>query len=169
MKKLLIAYSTFCLIIIFLLVSALLYIQTNKSKKTRGNIDINSISDDSIITLKHDESDVEINLEVALSMPKREEGLMFRKELSSNSGMIFISEREGEMTFWMKNTLISLDMIYLDKNLKVVTFYNSTKPNQTKEIYPSNGNVLYGIEVNSGWAKSHNLKVGDTFSVVGIN
>lgn len=169
MKKLLIAYSTFCLIIILVLGSALLYIQFNKSKKTNGNIDITNITDDSIITLKHNESDNEINLEIALSMPKREEGLMFRKELNSNSGMIFISERESEMTFWMKNTLISLDMIYLDKNLKVVSFYNSTKPNQTKEIYPSNGNVLYGIEVSSGWAKSHNLKVGDTFSVVGIN
>ena len=169
MKKLLIAYTTFCLIIILVLGSALLYVQFSKEQRTIGNIDINSITDNSIITLKHNESESEIDLEVALSMSKREEGLMFKKELGKNSGMIFVSEQESEMTFWMKNTLISLDMIYLDKNLKVVSFYESTKPNQTKEIYPSNGNVLYGIEVNSGWSKDHNLKVGDAFSVVGIN
>ncbi len=106
-----------------------------------------------------------LNLEVARSSQKQEYGLMNRTNISVNSGMLFIFDDETQRNFWMKNTLISLDIIYLDKNLKVVQLYKSTRPNQTLETYSSKIPSQFTIEVNSGWSENHNLKIGDKFTL----
>ncbi len=168
MKKFFIFYTIFIFILILVLGSLTIYMLSSNSK-TSGILDIKTVSDNSTVTLKHIPSNRKIELEVAKSIEKRMNGLMLKTSLEENSGMIFISEQESEMTFWMKNTLVSLDVIYLDKNLKVVSFHESTQKNQTTEVYPSNGKALYGIELNAGWSEKNNLNVGDQFEIVGIN
>lgn len=63
---------------------------------------------------------VKINAEIADDNEERIKGLMFRERLNENSGMFFVFENEEEQTFWMKNTLIALDIIFIDKNLEIV-------------------------------------------------
>jgi uncharacterized protein len=105
-----------------------------------------------------------MNLEVAKSMSARETGLMNRYYIGANTGMLFIFEDENYQTFWMKDTLISLDIIYLDKDFKVVSFYSNTMPDQTYTTYNSIYKAKYVIETNAGFSDSINLKLGDKFS-----
>jgi len=91
-----------------------------------------------------------LNLEIARSEKELSDGLMFRTSMDNNKGMIFIFQDEQIRTFWMKNTLISLDIIYLDKEFNVVKIYSNTKTNQIKEIYSSLKPSQYAIELNGG-------------------
>lgn len=167
MKKFLIFYSIFGILI--LLVTSVLLVGILSKNKNNKDVNYLELTDNSILKLKHEQSDETLTLEVAKSDQKRTDGLMFRTQLEEDTGMIFVSNQQSEMAFWMKNTLISLDMIFLDKDLKVISFYKSTKPNQIVEIYESKGDVLYGVETKSGWSEKANLKVGDSFTVIEIN
>lgn len=122
---------------------------------------IKEITDSDSINLSFNNKSV--TLEVARSYNKRQEGLMNRTSLEKNHGMIFIFDKEDPLTFWMMNTLISLDIIYLNKDLQVVSIAKSTKPNQTSEVYPSYAPAQFVIELNGGWSDENNLKIGDTF------
>jgi len=106
-----------------------------------------------------------ISAVVARSNAKQESGLMNVTNLPSNEGMLFVFDDLTPRTFWMKNTLISLDIIYLDENLKVVNLYDNTAPNQTNIVYPSQLPSAYVLELNGGGAKSLNLSIGDSLSI----
>jgi hypothetical protein len=98
-----------------------------------------------------------INLEIADTPKKRERGLMFRKSLPKLQGMLFIFEKEDIHPFWMKNTLIPLDMIFIDRNLKVVGIIKHAKPNTlTPRIVKAPSK--YVIEVRAGFAKKYKIK-----------
>ncbi|MCA9381317.1 DUF192 domain-containing protein [Candidatus Dojkabacteria bacterium] len=120
------------------------------------------INDSSVIKFKAPNGN-EISLEVAKSFEKRLRGLMYRTEMDENTGMIFIFEDEDLRTFHMGNTYISLDMIFLDKDLKVVTIHKNTKVNQSTELYSSSQPAMYVIEMNAGWADNNAIKIGDIF------
>ena len=77
---------------------------------------LSQLDDNSTINMKLDKGDQVLNLEVARSDQKVLQGLMNRTSLSENKGMFFIFQELGYRTFWMKNTLISLDIIFLDSN-----------------------------------------------------
>lgn len=109
-------------------------------------------------------NDFEFSYEVAETPQSREIGLMNRTSLDKNHGMLFVFEAEDERTFWMKNTFISLDIIFLDKDFKVVYLHTYTQPNQTESLYPSIYPSMYAVEFNAGTALKHNIKVGDKFS-----
>lgn len=103
-------------------------------------------------------------LEVAENDTEREEGLMNRTELGKNEGMLFVFPQEDERTFWMKNTLIPLDIIYLDSEKTVVdvdTAYpepNTSEENLTR--YPSERPAKYVVEVNAGFAENNSIRKG---------
>ena len=101
--------------------------------------------------------------EVADSPEERTQGLMFRESLPQNHGMIFIFEGEGIYPFWMKNTLIPLDIIWLNENKEVVKIMQ-TLPcmEEPCEIYNPEVQARYVIEVNSGFAEENNIQVGDS-------
>ncbi len=107
----------------------------------------------------------QLKLEIARTEIQREQGLMFRQKLDANSGMLFVFADSAPRTFWMQNTYISLDIIYLDSNFKVVKIWENTKPNQVTELYPSGVPIQYAIETNAGWAKQVDLQVGDEINV----
>jgi uncharacterized membrane protein (UPF0127 family) len=104
-----------------------------------------------------------IYAEIADTAELRQKGLMHRQILNENEGMLFVFEKEQPLTFWMKNTFIPLDIIFLDKNKEVINIYKNAKPNQTKEIYSSIGKAKFVIEVNAFWTERNNIKIGDTF------
>lgn len=120
-----------------------------------------------IIVLKEEKvivkfENVKIDAEVADTPSERSAGLMNRKFLASDSGMLFVFDEEGERNFWMKNTLIPLDMIFLDKNKEITAIIENATPcyEEPCPLYSSRG--MYVIEVNGGFVGKHNINVGDT-------
>lgn len=112
--------------------------------------------------LNSDGSEVEILLEIADTQERRRIGLMNRLDLHYDQGMIFIFEQSIRGGFWMKNTLIYLDMIFLDENMVVVDIVRHAPPCRTEECpgYGSDFPFKYVVEVNGGWAASNGVKPG---------
>lgn len=104
-----------------------------------------------------------VTLEIAQSDAERARGLMFRTSLPENGGMIFIFEDPGQHAFWMKNTLISLDLLWLDRSGRVVWIAEHVPPCKADPCpnYPPGAEASYVVEVNAGFVKKHGVKVGD--------
>lgn len=101
-------------------------------------------------------------VEIADSEEKRKRGLMWRKSLDKNSGMLFIYKDSRIRYFWMKNTYISLDIAFIDTNLVIKTIHTIEKTDDSTTLYSSYVPVQYVLEVNSGWLEQHNIHTGDT-------
>ena len=99
-------------------------------------------------------------VELARSDNERALGLMFRKELRENHGMLFIYINEREVNMWMKNTFISLDMLFLDKHGYITRIVRNTEP-LSLNIIPSMGNVLGVLELLGGTASRLDIRIGD--------
>ena len=107
-------------------------------------------------------NNVTLHVEVASTHEKRLLGLMHRKKLLKNKGMLFIYPSERIIKLWMKNTQIPLSVAFLNKNKKIINI-EKMEPNQTKVIYKSKDLALYAVEVNQGWFKTNKISVGDNF------
>jgi uncharacterized membrane protein (UPF0127 family) len=101
-------------------------------------------------------------LQTANTRAERAKGLMNVKELPENGGMLFDMGKESKHTFWMKNTLIPLDMVWLDKNYKVVDVTGNAIPCKKEPCWKYNPSkpAKYVIEVNGGWAAKNGFGVG---------
>ena len=115
---------------------------------------------------------VEVNgkrfyVEIADDDATRTRGLMFRDELADNRGMLFIFRQEAPRSFWMRNTRIPLDIIYLDREFRVVSITHNARPCRTQRCpsYPSEGPAMYVLEVNAGQARARGLESGDVLTV----
>ena len=99
-------------------------------------------------------------VEIADTEPAREKGLMFRKDLPDGQGMLFDFQREQDVSFWMKNTYIPLDIIFIRGSGRILRIAANAKPLSTKLI-PSEGPVLAVLEVSGGTAHRLGIKPGD--------
>jgi uncharacterized protein len=102
----------------------------------------------------------EFAVEVMRTRAQLEKGLMFRRYLPADRGMLFDFKTEQSVMMWMKNTYISLDMIFIGKSGRVVSVAADTEP-MSEKIIPSGGPVLAVLEVNAGIAAKIGLKAGD--------
>lgn len=90
-----------------------------------------------------------VNLEIAENPKQRQTGLMFRESLCDSCGMLFVFEEEGTYSFWMKNTLIPLDMIFIDKDMVIVDIMHALPCTEDPCMkYTPTEKVLYVLEVN---------------------
>lgn len=105
------------------------------------------------------------NLEVAVTLSQKEQGLMNRPQLCNHCGMIFVSNLEMPQIFWMKNTLIPLDIIFLDKEGTVINIANAVPEpgvsDSQLKLYHSSRNAKYVIELNAGDTQKLQLIPGD--------
>jgi uncharacterized membrane protein (UPF0127 family) len=99
-------------------------------------------------------------VEVMRTDAQRERGLMFRRSLAADHGMLFAFATEEPVMMWMKNTYIPLDMIFMNKAGAVVSIIANTTP-LSEHILSSGGPVFAVVEVNAGTAAKIGLKVGD--------
>ena len=120
------------------------------------------------IIIKNNYKDVCFNVEIARKKIDRDKGLMFRKNLNLNKGMLFIFPNESKVSMWMKNTLISLDIIFISKNYKIVDIINNAKA-MSKEILTSKVKAKYALEINAGLVKKLNIKIGNNIYFEEIN
>jgi uncharacterized membrane protein (UPF0127 family) len=99
-------------------------------------------------------------VEIADTEAAREKGLMFRKELPEGRGMLFDFHQEQDVAFWMQNTYIPLDMIFIKGDGRILRIEENTKPMSTKTI-PSGGAVRAVLEVIAGTSEKLGLAPGD--------
>ena len=111
-----------------------------------------------------------VSVEIADSEATRQRGLMFRMSLAPGEGMIFVFDAPGFYPFWMKNTLIPLDMLWLDSLARVVSIARAVPPCKADPCpsYPPDADALYVVELVAGFARQHNVKVGDVLKLDGV-
>ena len=110
-----------------------------------------------------------INLPLSVEIPKNQTefdlGLMFRESLEENSGMLFVFEDVSKKHFHMKNTVIPLDIAFINE-YGIIESIEELSPLKVLPI-SSPTEVLYALEVNRGWFKKNNVNIGD--KVLNIN
>lgn len=102
-------------------------------------------------------------VEVADSASERERGLMNRTDLDDDDGMLFVFPEDVYTSFWMKDTPLSLDIIFLDSDREIVFIAPSTVPNSTDMITPDRA-IRYVLEVKAGFAARSGIQVGNQVS-----
>ncbi len=118
-------------------------------------------------TISFVEAKKTFQVEIADTAAKRTLGLMNRENLPEDQGMLFIFEDESEKSFWMKNTLIPLDMIFVDSNLKIVKIQKNAQPCKTITCttYPSERPAKYVVEIGGGLSEKLGIEEGQTIKI----
>lgn len=111
------------------------------------------------IRLRGVKGPVEVAVEVARTPEERAKGLMFLTDLAPGSGMVFFYDTPSAVAFWMKNTLIPLDLLFISSQGKVIRLAAGAQPMDETPI-PSRGPVVLVLEVPGGWAAAAGLKEG---------
>jgi uncharacterized membrane protein (UPF0127 family) len=101
-----------------------------------------------------------LRVEVAVTLEKQERGLMFRQSMPENEGMLFVYKEPQEMSFWMRNTFIPLDIAFVDADGIILNIHQA-KPLDDSIHYRSAGAAKYVIETNQGWFSRHGIRPGD--------
>ena len=107
------------------------------------------------------------SVEIADTSEKQALGLMFRDSMPADAGMIFIFPNEAPRSFWMKNCRIPLDIMYFDKDMKMVSVSANTPPCRVERCpsYPSTGPAMYVLELNAGVASELGVGPGDQLTL----
>ena len=102
-----------------------------------------------------------IAVQIADTDEKRQLGLSGRASLNEGEGMLFIFDEQGELAFWMKDMLFTIDIIFADQDGKVVTIYKEVSPESylksPPEVFTSDAEALYVLEVPAGFAEKHGI------------
>jgi uncharacterized protein len=101
-----------------------------------------------------------VRVEIADTPDKRQMGLMYRHELPESHGMLFLFPRERPLAFWMKNTPLSLDIIFINSAGVIVNIAGHTTPFSRRAL-PSGQPAQFVLEVNAGFCQQHGVVVGD--------
>ena len=128
---------------------------------TNANANANEITfQNSSLTIQTKDSEYIFNIEIAITEQERSRGLMHRKELKQTEGMLFLYPKNQIIKMWMKNTLIPLDMIFINNSGKIIDIFKMTIP---KDLTPIGPDVkLKGVlEINGGLTSYLNINKGD--------
>jgi uncharacterized membrane protein (UPF0127 family) len=111
-----------------------------------------------------------VSVEVVADDESRAQGLMWRDQLRPGTGMLFVFPQDGVYPFWMKNTLIPLDIIWIDASNRVAAAKFHVPPCKIENCpnYSPEATARYVLEVAGGVAEAHGLKVGDTVRFEGL-
>lgn len=112
--------------------------------------------------------DAIVSVELARTREAQARGLMYRTELAEGTGMLFVFDDETERAFWMSNTPIPLDILYIRGDSTIATIASNTTPYSEKKI-PSRAPVRYVLEVPGGWAGRHGVKTGDRITLPNLD
>jgi uncharacterized membrane protein (UPF0127 family) len=100
------------------------------------------------------------SVDLATTDEERTRGLMFRRSLPESYGMLFDFKRDQDVSMWMKNTYVSLDMIFIRSDGRILRIAENTEP-ESERIIPSGGPVRAVLEVLAGTAKKFGIQAGD--------
>lgn len=125
-----------------------------------GLVPLSACSSDGRLVVRTASGDYAFNVEVVDTPETRAKGLMFRQSLAPDAGMLFDFGREQPVAFWMQNTFIPLDMIFIAADGEVKTIHVNAVPHDTTSI-PSQVPVQFVLEIPGGRAKEIGLEPGD--------
>jgi uncharacterized membrane protein (UPF0127 family) len=109
-----------------------------------------------------------VKVEIARTEPERSRGLMYRQSLAPGRGMIFLFAEPEKLKFWMKNTYIPLDMIFIGADRRVVYVEENAEPLTVKSRGPEE-DTQFVLEVPGGWSRGHGVERGTEVRFVGID
>jgi len=142
--------SPFLIVIIFLALISFLLLRDGTYQK----IKLNNIQ---YVEL----SGIKLKVELALTEAERGQGLSGRSGLNENEGMLFIFDKPGRYSFWMKNMNFAIDMIWIGEDSKIIYIKKDAKPENYLETYGPDQDAKYVLEVVSGFSEKNNLREGD--------
>lgn len=149
-----------------LFISVLLLQSCKTESKKEIKTEAISFTKEGVLTILKQETDSilsHLDIEIAESEYETQTGLMYRESMKDNQGMLFIFPDVAMHSFYMKNTQIALDIIYIDENLKIASFQKDAQPfNETG--LSSKVPVKYVLEINAGLSEKLELDIGDTIS-----
>jgi uncharacterized membrane protein (UPF0127 family) len=112
------------------------------------------------VHVQTDSGEVGVRVEIVHTPEARQRGLMWRDQLAEDAGMLFVFPETRPLSFWMRNTPLPLDIIYITEDAEILRIARSTRPYSDRPI-PSGGPARYVLEVNAGFAARHGLAEGD--------
>jgi uncharacterized protein len=137
--------------------------ETSNFRQSRGlSVEKEFVKEGELVFLgKNDGGKItKIDVEIADDPYEWERGLMYRNSMPEAAGMLFIFRSPQLLSFWMRDTFIPLDIIFIDGSMRIVTIYKNTQPLSEKQLF-SNVAVKYAVEVNAGFCDIHGIKKGD--------
>jgi uncharacterized protein len=102
-----------------------------------------------------------ILIKVADNAEERTQGLKGISSLAKNTGMLFCFEKEGYPQFWMKDTLVALDIAFIDRNKRIIDIQQMDVIDDEKLRYMPSNKAKYALEMNLGWFASNDISIGD--------
>jgi uncharacterized protein len=159
--------------LLVILLMAVLYNPARESRKMNNGIPAATASSEpqfvrhgELTFMAADSTEItRIEIEIADDDFKREKGLMYRRQMRLDHGMLFIFEDEDLRSFWMKNTYLPLDIIYLDAKRRIVRIHENVATLNERPI-PSEFPARYVVEVNAGFTALYGLKTGSWMTFV---
>jgi uncharacterized membrane protein (UPF0127 family) len=114
-------------------------------------------------TIKFNKSNTLLEVDIVYTPAKIEKGLMFRKRLNQDKGMLFVMPHYTMIHFWMKNTYIPLDILFIKEDT-IIDIKENTTPLSLNKITSAHAYTM-AIEVNAGYCKKNNITIGDKFKI----
>jgi uncharacterized membrane protein (UPF0127 family) len=119
------------------------------------------------VHLSAPQGDVAVEVEIVSTPAQIERGLMFREHLPPDQGMLFLMKEERDWPFWMRNTLIPLDLIFIGRDLTIAGIVENAEP-RTDTLRDVGRPSLYVLEVNGGFSAAHKLAAGTKVQFEGV-
>lgn len=120
---------------------------------------------DAVVIIHTGEVERRFEVEVADTPATRSQGLMHRQELAENAGMLFVFERPAEVGFWMRNTYIPLDMLFVDRHGEIVHIHHEARPHD-ETLIRSGTPVTHVLEINGGLAARLGIETGQRMQIL---
>lgn len=137
--------KVFGILVILILVSVFLFTQNFSTSQNILRIGSNNLK-----------------IEIVIDPSDKAKGLSGRESLSDDNGMLFVYEEPSIYSFWMKDMNFAIDIIWIDKNKKVIDITHDVRPESYPKTFSSQSPAQYILEVNSGWAEKHAVEIEDS-------
>jgi len=156
------SYIYLCFLFLFLY--AIFQFTIKYFTKKEGSIEISFTKDSTLTIFNQVNEEILFDIEIAKDEFKKEKGMMYRTSLEENQGMFFVFDKQDTRIFWMKNTYISLDIIFIDEKFVIVDIHENAFPLKEDAIV-SKLPAKYVLEIKGGLSKKKNIKIGDKLIV----
>ena len=159
-KKQMIIRKSYFHVFLIILSSLIFYSSSAISEKVKHLNDLAGWDKTTAIIQTNENEIIEFRVLIAQSNKQRRQGLMHIESMEEDQGMLFIFDPNRKVSMWMSNTPMTLDMLFIDKNGKIINIAKNTTPYSTKGI-SSGGSINWVLEINGGLSDQLNIKNGD--------